>query len=205
MRKITIILGVTALLVSCGDKGGKPETELDKITETAKDIVENGASSPLNFNEGLLGEITLLDVKFRELDDMDAMDTTVNAIEASAKASIEEAENVIKSIEKMESVGIGADHFKDAGLDLAKAFKEYAEGYREIADVLAVPDSKWTLEQLDRWGAFDSIYYTKYVEVGDRFNEEQLNYFDLNGLTAGETVDAGKIYEESKEAASENK
>ena len=63
---------------------------------------DDGDYTAVGFNDGLLAEITLLDVKYQELADMDAMDTTVHAIETSVKASISEAKRVIKNISNIE-------------------------------------------------------------------------------------------------------
>jgi len=130
---------------------------------------------------------------------MDVMDTTVHAIETSAKASIEEAEQVIEKIKNIEGVGIGADHLKQAGLNLARAFKDYAEGYLTVADVFAVPDAKWTDDQFNRWDQFDAKFHENYLVVGDAFNDEQKTFFSLNNLVQGKIMDASEIYQDSKE------
>lgn len=208
MKKITLLAGVALFLTSCGenedmkidDAGNYVEkTELEKIEESAHEIEEHGAYTAVGFNDGLLAEITLLDVKYQELADMDAMDTTVHAIEASVNASIAEAEKVIGNIKNIESVGIGGDHLKQAGLDLAVAFKEYAEGYLTVADVFSVPDAKWDDEQFNRWDAFDLKYHENYLKVGDAFNDEQRSFFTMNNLVEGSVVDASEIYQEQKE------
>jgi len=208
MKKITLFVGVALFTASCGsnedmkvDEDGEyvEKTELEKVEESAKEIEEYGAYSAVSFNDGLLAEITLLDVKYQELADMDAMDTTVHAIESSAKASIEEAAMVIEKIKGIEGVGIGADHLKQAGLDLAKAFKEYAEGYLIVADVFAIPDVKWSDDQFNRWDEFDLKYHENYMKIGDIFNEEQKTFFSMNNLIQGKIVDASEIYEDTKE------
>lgn len=207
MKKITLLAGIAVLLSSCGDKENMkvneegeyvPKTELEKVVESAKNIEENGAYSAVSFNDGLLAEITLLDVKYQELADMDAKDTTVHAIEAAANASIKEAESVIEKIKNIKGVGIGSDHLKQAGHDLAVAFKEYAEGYLSVADVFAIPDAKWTDDQYNRWDAFDLKYHENYLTVGDAFNDEQKTFFSMNNLVQGKIVDASEIYNETK-------
>ena len=190
----------SAMLVSCGSNEDEPKTEIEKIKKESKEIEESGVSTALEFNDGLMGEITRIDVRYAELLDYDNIDTTAVAIQEACDRAISEADEVIAGIEKFNVVGTKGDEYKAIALDLAKAFKEYAEGYKGMADVFSTPDKDWSDEMYDRWDAYDLNIAAKYDDISAQFNDMQLEYFDLNNLTKGNTVDVNSIYEEEKDA-----
>jgi len=198
MKKIILIPSVLLLLSSCGESEPVADTELGRIEQDAKRVEEEGVSTALDFNDGVMAEITLLDVKYIALSDYDAIDTTEEAIKIMAQESIDEADKVIEGLEKINVVGTNAIEFKTAALDLAISFKKVAEGYAQIAHVFAIPDGEWTDEHYDIWENYDTQFVEPYMDAGDVFNTIQLEYFDLNNLRSGNVVDPDAIYEESK-------
>jgi len=200
MKKIILLPLIAVLLNSCGESEPVADTELGRIEQDAKRVEEEGVSTALDFNDGIMAEITLLDVKYIALSDYDAIDTTEEAIKMMAEESIAEADKVIEGIEKINVVGINANEFKTAALDLAISFKNVAKGYSRIADIFAIPDGDWTDEHYDIWENYDTEFVETYMDAGDAFNTIQLEYFSLNNLRSGNVVDPDAIYEESKSA-----
>ena len=200
MKKLLLVPTIAIVLVSCGESESVADTELGRIEQDAERVEEEGVSSALDFNDGIMAEITLLDVKYIELSDYDAMDTTEEAIVAIAKGAVLEAEKVIVGIEKINVVGVNAIEFKTAALDLAISFKKVALGYEKIAYVFAIPDGDWTDDHYDDWDKYDTEFVEAYMDAGEVFNTLQLEYFNLNNLRSGNVVDPDAIYEESKNA-----
>lgn len=159
---------------------------------------QNEFTSAVEFNDALLGKVTILDVKYAELADLDAIDTSAKVLEASVLLSIEESKKVIKDIKQLKPFGVNAERFKQAGLDLANAFYYYVKEYQTLVDIFSIADDKWTDEQFNRWDKFDIKYHEDYLIAGDVFNATQQSFFRVNSIEQGEIIDADKIYQEQK-------
>ncbi len=199
MKKLFIIPAAALLMVACGEDKKEPETELEATEQQAQEAAEEGVFTPLGFNDGIMANITLLDVKMLELEDMDYADTTEEAIIATADASIAEADKVIEALGKFDIIGTKGQDFMDVAMGFSKAFRDVAQGYKDLADVFATPDDEWTDEHWDRYDTFSMEAEEVFAQFDSDFIDMQLEYFDLNGLTAGETVDVEAIYDEQKE------
>jgi len=192
----TALIGASLLWSCAGEE--EPKTEIEKIKKESKEVEESGVSTPLAFNDGLMAEITRIDVRYAELQDFDAIDTTAVAIEDACDRAIAEANEVISGIEKFNVVGTRGDEFKSVSISLAREFKNYAEGFKGLADVYSTPDKDWSDDMLDRWDKFDQEIAAPYDKVSAEFNDLQHEYFSLNNLKAGETIDVKSIYDEEK-------
>ena len=209
MKKLLITLPIFALFLSCqsnssADSYGSEYTAGSPVTlaeeqEKAKELEEDAVYSPVDYNDGLLAEITLVNVKFSAILDLDERDVPRPEMLKCIQESIAEADKVREALSKIEPFGVGGEKFKNAALDVVITAKPLFQLYLDFVDLLSVPDADWSTEDANRFDNEYSVVYQPYSDAYDSFVDTQDEYAAANNFTFGYTVDAEEVYNESKE------
>ena len=195
MKKL-LLLPITALLItSCGEE---PKNELEAQENIAENIEAGAVYGPVDYNDGLLAEITILEVKIQMLEDLDAKDVPTEEMVAACKESMAEYDKVLTALNKIEPYGVKGDEFKQAVIELVKHTGKVISLYNEYSSILSVPDADWTNENAQIWDDAYNAIYDDYEIANDKCIEVQGQYASLNNMSLDYTgATAEEIYEES--------
>lgn len=197
MKKL-LLLPITALLItSCGDA---PKNELEAQENIAENIESGKIYGPVDYNDGLLAEVTILEVKIAMLEDLDAKDVPTEEMVKACKESMKEYDKVMSALQKIEPFGVKGIDFKLAVIELVKNTGKVIGLYNEYSSILAVPDAEWTTENAEIWDDAYNAIYDDYELANDDCIEIQGQYASLNNMSLDYTGStAEEIYEESIE------
>ena len=197
MRKL-LLLPITAFLItSCGEA---PKNELEAQENIAENIESGNIYGPVDYNDGLLAEITLLEVKLAMLADLDAKDVSTEEMVAACKESMKEYDKVMSALQNIEPFGLKGAEFKEAVIELVKHTGKMFNLYNEYSHILAVPDAEWTTENAEIWDEAYNAIYDDYELANESCIEIQDQYASLNNMNLDYTgATAEEIYEESIE------
>lgn len=196
MRKIIISL-LSVALIGCASNEKEPKNELENQENTANNLESNEVYDVVDYNDGLLAEITLLDVKLAQLLDFDEKNVSEEEMTKAINNALAEQEKVVKGLEEVTPFGVGGQEFKDAALRYAMDTKEMFDVYKEFEGKFHIPDEEWTEEDANAWSDKYNAAYDIYAAAYDNFEEVQQSYADKNDITLEYTVDPEEIYEES--------
>jgi hypothetical protein len=195
MKNLLLLLFATLLLISC-EEAAKNELEVQE--NTAADFESGRVYGPVDYNDGLLAESTLLDVKMAMLEDLDAADVPRDEMVAACKDAMAEYDRVISALNSVEAYGVKGEEFKQAVIDYAKTTGRIFNMYNDYADLLSIPDSEWTEEEASIWDETYNAIFEDYIAANDNCIEVQEAYASLNDMRleySGSTAE--EIYEES--------
>jgi len=197
MKKL-LLLPITALLItSCGEA---PKNELEAQENIAENIEAGKVYGPVDYNDGLLAEITILEVKLAMLADLDAKDVPTEEMVAACKESQAEYDKVMIALNKIEPYGVKGEEFKEAVIELVKQTGKMFGLYNEYSSILAVPDAEWTNENAEIWDEAYNAIYDEYEIANNACIDIQDEYANLNNMRLDYTGStAEEIYEESIE------
>lgn len=196
MRKIVLGLSVLAM-VSCGSGEEEPKNELESQEKTAENLEENKVYDVVDYNDGLLAEVTLLDVKFAQLIDFDNKNVSQEEMSIAIEEALAEQVKVMDALEKVTPFGVNGLEFKEAAIRYATDIKDMFDLYKEFEDKFQIPDEEWTEEDATVWYEKYQAAYEKYAAAHENFGTVQENYASRNNMTLEYDVDPEAIYEES--------
>lgn len=197
MKKVLLSAAVIALMASCGESA---KNQLEEMENDAKDFASGEVTDPLEFNDGIMAEITLSDVKYEELSDLDDQNVPAEEMIEAANDAIAVAEKAIEGLGSAKPVGKGGQDFIDVAVKYTEANKRIAEVYLDFAEHLATPDEEWTDEAYDEWTGLAEPVFAEFDEILEEFIEVQEQYGADNGFGFEESIDPAAIYEESKDS-----
>jgi hypothetical protein len=195
MKKL-LLLPIAALLFSSCDQG--PKNELEAQENIAENIESGKVYGPVDYNDGLLAESMLVDVKFAMLRDLDDKDVSAEDMKAACAESMEEYDRVMSALGKIEPYGEKGGDFKTAIINYVRVAGRFFNMYNDYADQLAIPDTEWADEDLENWDEIYTAIMDDFSAVNDIVIEVQSEYASLNRmLLEDKGSDAEEIYEES--------
>lgn len=204
MKKLLLLPIAALLLNSCGDTDA-PKNELETQENIAADIESGRVYGPVDYNDGLLAEATLLDVKIAMLEDLDARDVPTEEMQKACKEALDEYNRVIDALNNIDPYGVKGDEFKQSVIDYVKTTGQIFNLYHDYADLLAVPDVDWTEEDASQWDDQYNLIYEDYLATNDNCIAVQEEYASLNDMRLDYTgPTAEEIYDESVEVSEEH-
>ena len=193
-----LIIFLLAFTYSCGD-----ETSVDKLNDIKSDAsnFEDGVSTAMEYNDGVISEISLLDLKMMALNEQveNGIDDTYSKV---YEEFIKEYERVSGVIYRVAPAGKGGTDFKASALD-------YIDSYGEIIDYFA-PENITEMMEIMNGDATPSDEQSSYIadfmsaleDVDSKFEalaEAQQVFANKNdSYIKKEEVDLEEIYEETK-------
>jgi len=197
MKKI-LLLPITALLLAaCEDA---PKNELEAQENIAENIESGEIYGPVDYNDGLLAEAMLLDVKMVKLEDLDDRDVPSEEMKAACKEAHEEQNRVVAALTEIEPYGIKGEEFRQIVIEYVNSAGNFFDLYHEFSDLLSTPDVDWTQEAAELWDSKYNLILDEYQIANDNFIAVQEEYANLNNMDLNYDVStAEEIYEESVE------
>lgn len=196
MKKIygLIIPIVLFAFISCGDNGEKTSKE-DLISDAKK--LETGVYTALDYNDGLVSEISLLQVAYAKLDQImieDAFDLNNNSFferyNKAHKTFMSECMRIKSVLNKLSPIGERGAEYKEISLQCADAYASLgelieAENLKEIIN---------TQNELQ----FSSIDMASMIvdQAQNTYIEMNRSYAIANDLTLGESMDIDELAKE---------
>ena len=197
MKKI-LLLPLAALLLNSCDQG--PKNSLEEQQNIAESIESGEVYDYADYNDGLLAEATLVDVKLAMLEDLDQKDVSTEEMIAGCDVAMEEYDRVIDALNNISPYGLNAEEFKQSVIKYVKIVGRLFNMYSDYADLLAVPDAEWSVDDATLWDETYNAIYEDYLNANDEIISVQEEYSRMNGMPIGDEVQSGEeIYEESLE------
>jgi len=213
MKKILFMLPLALGLVSsCGNS---EETEvnndaLNEVMESQDDFVEatisfeeGGATTGEEYFFGVQAEVVEIDVKLREIDDLDEMD----ASEEEFTTQLDTMLAMIDHCKKAMDLYAGKDwpqrqELHDLTIEWVDAVAMLINDHlRALAKPMSTPDDKWTKKENALYDKYLDAYDV-YSEVDGRWVDFQYVYADANGFElSDEGIDMDALIEEDMEAS----
>mgnify|MGYP006089512293 CR=1 FL=1 len=199
MKKL-LLLPLAALFLNSCSQG--PKNGLEEQESIAKNIESGQVYDYADYNDGLLAEATLVDVKLAMLQDLDAKDVSAEEMEAACIEAMDEYDRVINALNNISPYGLHAEEFKQSVIKCLKIEVRLFNMYSDYADLLAIPDIEWAEEEAVMWDETYSAIWEDYLIANDEIASVQEEYSRLNGMPIGGESQSGvEIYEESIEPA----
>lgn len=183
-----------ALLLSCGS------STVEDLQDTADTVIEDGTNDIFEYNDALLSEVTIIDVEFVKIADLDEQDVTKHEFEKEALKSLDIISNVQENLTKIEPFGSGADDFLQAVKEFAFESEKLMKLYLGYAEQLSIPDEEWSDQDIDDFLEIFEPAELAYDDAYNNINDKQGIYASKNGTFVEEdaSFDAQEIYNESK-------
>lgn len=207
MKKI-ILAGIAATLMlgSCGDStSGDINADLtsaDGIKDAAISFGEGGASTGMEYFNGLLSVVVDVDVKFNEIEKLDEMDAKLERINAtidSTLAKINQGRAAI-NLYKNESWPKRAE-FHTLTEEWFTVIENLTKNYlTKLAEPMSRPDDTWSDEEYALYEEYAEALEA-YYEVDDRWVEFQEVYASANNFEIGGAIDEEALLEEGLKAS----
>ena len=196
MKKIygLIIPIVLFAFISCGDNGEKTSKE-DLLSDAKK--LETGVYTPLDYNDGLVSEISLLQVAYAKVDQMmqeDAFDLNNDSFfERYNKAHqnfVNECMRIKSVLNKLSPIGERGTEYKEISIQCVDAYASLGE----LIDAENLKEIINTQNEL-QYSSIDMAYMI--VDQSENtYIEMNRNYAIANGITLGEAVDIDELAKE---------
>ena len=194
IQKNILLLFTSCILIlsSCGND--TPKEKLDDIKSDASNF-EDGVSTAMAYNDGVISELTLLELKFMDLNSQLENGPDENYPETYT-ACLQEHKRVKDVIYKVTPAGIGGSDFKNAALD-------YINAYGVLVDFLA-PDMVVEImdESMDEMSELALGFagaYTKFENANIALSEAQEIFARKNdSYIDEESINIDELYEETK-------
>ena len=199
MFHTNILLFLTSCLVRLNSCGG--DTPKDKLNEIKSDPsnFEEGVSSAMDYNDGVISELSLLDLKTYSLEkhfEKGLDDDYVGFYEEC----MNEYQRVSRVIRKVAPAGIGGADFKASALEYIDSYGAMLKSYDPVSltRILEQIESDETLSIMEMVSAMDSAiedYQKKY----NMLSEAQKIFASRNDVKIEEEAyDLDELYEETK-------
>lgn len=204
MKNIFLVLPIgIALLASCG--GNTNNDALNEIMETKDDFDEaavsfekGGATNGEEYFFGVQAEVVEIDMKLREVDNLDEMDAT----EEEFKAHYDEMLEMVEHCKTAMNLYTGNDWPKrqelhDLTVEWVDGIKALINDYLlALAKPMSIPDEEWTDDDIALYDAYAEAY-DAYIEIDNRWVDFQYTYASANGFElSDEGIDMDALIEE---------
>jgi hypothetical protein len=213
MKKLLFMLPLgLGLVSSCGNSGDTEVNNdaLNEVMESQDDFVEatisfeeGGATTGEEYFFGVQAEVVEIDVKLREIDDLDEMDAT----EEEFTTQLDTMLVMIEHCKKAMDLYAGKDWPKRQELHdltiewvdaVAMLINDHLRGMTKVMSVSSDDLSKKELALYDKYNKAYEIY----DEVDGRWIDMQYEYADANGFElSDEGIDMDALIEEDMEAS----
>lgn len=205
MKKSFLYLPLSlAFLASCGESQSNSDA-LNQIMNDQEDFQEatvsfedGGATNGEEYFFGVQAEVVEIDVKLREIDNLDEMDAT----EAEFKEHLDTMVIMIDACKKAMDLYKGKgwpkqDELQALTVEWVDAVKGLIDNHlRGLAAPMSIPDDQWTDANLEAYDAY-AVAYEEYLEVDSRWVDFQYTYAAANGFQlSSETIDMDALIEE---------
>ncbi len=207
MKKLFLIPLAATYMISCGSDNGHSSSDItdaieDMDLEHAADmVVEDGANDIYEYNDALLSEVTLVEVEFTKLNDLDKQDIPAKEYEAEVEKSMEVIDHAQKNLTNIEPFGSGGEDFLDAVKGYMTESRKLMRLYFDYAADFEIPDEEWTDERYTAYVEDFEPAFEAYSKAYDNINAKQEIFASMNGTSVEESAsfDAEQIYEETKD------
>lgn len=202
MKRLLLFVPVVAMMMaSCGSS----DTSLDEVLEDINDIdnaansfAEGNAKDGEEYFSGLLAEVIEVDVKYREMEELDMQDASekeITAVLDSCLLSIKEAKKAL-NLYKDKDWPKRAE-FHDLTLEWFAGIENMVKKYaKPLAAAMAKPDEDWTDDEYDLYDQWQEDY-DEFLDLDNRWVEFQHEYAAANGfMLSSETIDVDALVEE---------
>ena len=193
-----LIVVLLAFTYSCGD-----DTAVDKLNDIKTDAsnFEDGVSTAIEYNDGVISEISLLDLKMMALNEQ-AEKGVDDAYPKLYEECLNEYQRVSGVIRKVTPAGIGGADFKISALAYIDSYGVMLEYFtpESITGILEQmeSDEEQTMEQLN----YIDEFFKAMQDVDDKFDmlSEAQQVFEKrnDSYVKKDEVDLEEIYEETK-------
>lgn len=194
------VIAATTLFVSCGGADA-PKNEFEEQELKSGNLEKGGVNDPVEFNDGLIAQVNMSDVFLTELADLDEQDVSGDEMETAAKGIIDELDDRISGLEKIDAPGGAAGvAFLDATIDQLKSTKALAKAYFDFSEDLATPDADWTDDMVDSWDMAIGPLFEQYDVTYEQLEVTQTAYASTQNMELVDSdVSIDDLYEQSKE------
>lgn len=205
MKKLFYILPIASVMLftSCGEGSADSDaldgamTESEDFDAAVASFSEGGARDGEEYFSGVLAEVVEVDVKFREIKELDEMDAT----EEEITAVLDEAIQMIKDARVSMDLYSGKDWPKRAELhDLtlewfATVEKLMNDYLYDLAEPMSRPDDSWSAEEIAFYEEY-TVAYEEFYEIDSEWVEFQHEYAAANGFVLSGTIDEESLVNE---------
>lgn len=192
------------LLGSCGESSSVDSDALNEMLTDSQDIQEaalsfgeGGATNGEEYFSGILAEVVEVDVKLREitqLDEMDATEEEINHVLDTTLSKIEAGRAAI-NLYTSESWPKRAE-FHALTVEWFAAVEGLVNEFLyDLAEPMSRPDDTWSDEELAFYDEY-LVGYEAYLEIDSRWVDFQYDYAAANGFTISGTIDEEAMVEE---------
>lgn len=204
MKKSFLMLPLgLAFLASCGNQ---PDNEaLNQIMEDNTDFVEatvsfeeGGATNGEEYFFGVQAEVVEIDVKLREVENLDEMDATAEEFGIHYDTMLVMIEDCKTAMKQYEGKGWPKqDQLQALTIEWVDAVKGLVNDHlKALAAPMSIPDDQWKDKDLELYDEY-LVAYEAYLEIDSRWVDFQYEFADANGFElSSETIDTDALIEE---------
>ena len=200
MKKLYFIpLSLLFATTSCGD--GNHENTIEGLQNEANMVIEDGANDIYEYNDALLAEMTLIEVEFVKVADIDEQDIAEEEFIREVEKSLDIIAQVQSNLEQIEPYGSGGEGFLTAVKEFAAESEILMKLYLGYSEQLSIPDAEWSEDDIDEFLEIFEPAELAYDDAYNNINDKQSFFASMNGTSVEEEVsfDAQEIYDELKE------
>ncbi len=223
MKKLAYLLPAAMLFIaSCGssesndeffddsnslnDSHTNGEDDKDHFDEDAESFAEGKASTGEEYFFGVLAEVVEIDIKLREISELDEVDAELSAFEETMDECLELIDGARDAMELYTSEDWPLrSEFHDITEDWFDAVEGLVVDYlQDLADPMSRPDDSWTDDDYELYDEYAEAY-KEYLEIDGEWVDYQFTFADANGfaLSETETIDIDAMVDDEVENITE--
>ena len=193
-----LIMVLLAISYSCGD-----DTAIDKLNDIKSDAsnFEDGVSTAMEYNDGVISEISLLDLKMMGLNEQaeKGLDETYPSLYEDC---LKEYARVSSVIHKVSPAGVGGVDFKLAATNYIESYGEMLEYFNpeSIARILEIINNEQA--QSSEFLEYTESFFSAMEKVDEAFDQlssaQQIFATKNDSKIKEDNIDLEELYEESK-------
>lgn len=202
MKRFLVAIPMAALfLASCGSNDTSLTDALEDIDDfdnAATSFADGNAKTGEEYFSGLLAEVINVDVKYREMEELDQMDASEKEINAALDSCLLIMKDARKALNKYKSKDWPKRaEFHDLTLEWFDGIEGMVKKYaRPLAGAMSKADDEWTDEEYALYEEWQEAY-NDFLEVDARWVAFQHTYAAANGFSlSSETIDVDALVEE---------
>jgi hypothetical protein len=205
MKKLLFVLPLASVMMftSCGEGESHDDsldgamTESEDFDQAVASFADGGATDGEEYFSGVLAEVVEVDVKLREikeLDEMDASEDEINEVLDNAIQMIQDARTAL-DIYKDEDWP-RRDELHDITLEWFAVVERLMNDYLyDLAEPMSRADDTWSAEEIAFYEEY-TVAYEDFYDVDGRWVEFQHEYAAANGFVLSGTIDEESLVEE---------
>jgi len=209
MKKILLILPAIALFIgSCGNQevaNDALDTKMedkDDFDDAIVSFADGEATTGEQYFFGVQAEVVEIDVKLREMEDLDAMDAPVSDFNASMDEMIEMINGTRKALDLYKTKDWPKrQELHDLTIEWVAGVETLVNDYlRDLAEPLSGPDDNWSDSNLELYEKYIEAEETFYADIDDRWVQFQDVFAAANGFElSDEAIDMEALIEDDLE------